>query len=456
MRKVHLVGIAGAGMSAIAQVLHERGEAVSGSDLAGSVYSQGLERAGVKIAYGHRAQNVAEADVVVISSAVPASNPEVVEARRRGIPVLRREAFLGELTSGWRTIAVAGTHGKTTTTGLIAWLLDRAGRAPSFIVGGMLSDFGTNARSGSGAEFVIEADEYDRAFLGLHPSIAVVTSIEHDHPDMFATPADYLEAFRAFIDQAQETIIVCLDDPTAASLARPSLERITYGVEAGADWRAEEIRPNQAGGSDFLVLRRGEVAGLARTRLPGIHNVRNSLGAMAAADRCGVAFSTIQGAIADFHGTQRRFELLGESHGVTVIDDYAHHPTEIKATLSAARWRYPQADLWAVFQPHTFSRARAFIDAFGGAFGEANHVVVTEIFASREAPDPSMTGEMVARHIEHPDVRFIPDLTEAARLLETAVRPGSVVVTLSAGDGNQVGKQLLEALEHRREDKANG
>jgi len=450
------VGIAGAGMSAIAKVLLERGEAVTGSDLASSDYAESLERSGVKITFGHRRENVADADVVVVSSAIPASNPEVFEARERGIPVLRRDAFLGELTAGSRTVAVAGTHGKTTTTGLIAWLLDRAGRAPSFIVGGMLSDFGTNARAGSGAEFVIEADEYDRAFLGLHPAIAVVTSIEHDHPDLFPTPAEYLEAFRAFVDQAEEALIVCQDDPAAASLTRSGLDRITYGLAADAEWRAEEISPNQAGGSDFLVLRGEEVAGLTRTRLPGIHNVRNALGAMAAADRCGVAFSTIQGAISDFHGTQRRFERLGEAAGVTVIDDYAHHPTEIKATLSAARSLFPQAEIWAVFQPHTFSRARTFLQAFGGAFGEADHVIVTEIFASREAPDPSMTGEMVAKTVSHPDVRFIPDLAEAAAMLEMAVRPGAVVVTLSAGDGNLVGKLLLEALKLRKEDEANG
>jgi UDP-N-acetylmuramate--alanine ligase len=456
MRKVHLVGIAGAGMSAIAQVLHERGEAVTGSDLAGSVYAENLERAGVKISYGHRPENIDEADVVVISSAVPASNPEVIEAGRRKIPVLRRNAFLGELTAGSRTIAVAGTHGKTTTTGLIAWLLDRGGRGPSFIVGGMLSDFGTNARAGSGAEFVIEADEYDRAFLGLRPAIAVVTSIEHDHPDLFPTPAEYLQAFQEFVAQTQEALVVCRDDPAAAALQRAGLDRTTYGLTQEADWHAEEISPNQAGGSDFLVLRGANVAGLVRTRLPGVHNVRNALAAIAAADRCGVDFSTIQGAISDFHGTQRRFETLGTAAGVTVIDDYAHHPTEIKATLSAARSLYPGSEIWAVFQPHTFSRARAFLTAFGGAFGEADHVIVTEIFASREAPDPSMTGEMVAAHVSHPDVRFIPDLQAAAEALEAVVGPGSVVVTLSAGDGNIVGKQLLQALKHRKEDESNG
>jgi UDP-N-acetylmuramate--alanine ligase len=443
-------------MSAIAQVLHGRGEAVTGSDLAGSVYAENLEQAGVKIMYGHRPENVGDADVVVISSAIPATNPEIIEAGRRGIPVLRRSAFLGELTAGARTIAVAGTHGKTTTTGLIAWLLDRGGRAPSFIVGGMLSDFGTNARAGGGAEFVIEADEYDRAFLGLHPAISVVTNVEHDHPDLFPTPAEYLQAFQEFIEQTQEALIVCHDDPVAASLARRGLDRVTYGLSQGSEWRAEEIRSNQAGGSDFLVLRGSDVVGLVRTRLPGIHNVRNALGAIAAADRCGVDFSTIQGAIADFHGTQRRFETLGAAGGVVVIDDYAHHPTEIKATLSAARSIFPQADLWAVFQPHTFSRARAFLQAFGGAFDQADHVIVTEIFASREAPDPSMTGEMVARNVSHPDVRFISDLNEAAAALEAAVRPGSVVVTLSAGDGNKVGKQLLQALKGRKEDEANG
>jgi UDP-N-acetylmuramate--alanine ligase len=445
-RRVHLVGIGGAGLSAIARILHERGDIVTGSDLVVSPYSTQLEQIGVSVTYGHQAENIGLADLVLASSAVPDSNTELEAARRAGIPVMRRPAFLGELTSGYQTIAIAGTHGKTTTTGLIAWLLDGAGLSPSFIVGGLLLDYGTNARAGRGPYFVIEADEYDRTFLGLQPRVAVVTSVEHDHPDIFPTLADVQRAFEAFSRQVEDMLVVCLENPGAAALMPEGISRLTYGFDPEAIWRAEEIRPNPAGGSDFLVLFQGETLGLVRTRLPGVHNVLNSLAALAVVDYIGVEFKIARDLLVSFRGLSRRFEVVGEVGGVTVIDDYAHHPTEVQATLRAARQRYPDATLWAVFQPHTYSRARALLDDFAKAFTEADHVIVTEIFASRERSDASISGKIIADRIEHGDVKFLSSLTEATEELLQRVRAGSVVVTLSAGDGDQVGRRLLQVM----------
>ena len=435
-------------MSGIARVLAERGETVTGSDQAPSSYARALESIGVPIAYGHAAQNVAGADLVLVSSAVPAANPELVAAREAGLPVVRREAFLGELTRGSRVMAVAGTHGKSTTTGWVAWLLSEAGMDPSFIAGGLLLDFGTNAHAGEGKAFVIEADEYDHAFLGLSPEVGVITNVEHDHPDCYPTPEDFRTAFQAFAERIERQMIVCVDDPGAASLSGPA-ERVTYGLDPKADWRAEEIRPNSAGGSDFLALQSGVLLGLVRTRLPGLHNVRNALASLAMSEAAGVPFATARQAMSGYRGVSRRSEIVGESGDVLVVDDYAHHPTEVKATLAALRQRYPSKTLWAVFQPHTFSRIRALMPGFAEAFADADQVLVTDIFAAREQPDGVVTGQRLVATLDHPAARFTGSLEDTARCLMDEVKPGSVVVTLSAGDGNRVGQMLLEELRLR-------
>jgi UDP-N-acetylmuramate--alanine ligase len=435
-------------MSAIARVLAERGEIVTGSDQAPSAYSQSLESLGVPIAYKHQAENVAGADVVLVSSAILAENPEVIAARAAGLPVVRRRSFLGELTDGYRVIAVAGTHGKTTTSGLVAWILSEAKLDPSFIVGGVLLDFGTNAHAGSGKAFVIEADEYDRAFLGLKPEIAVVTSVEHDHPDCFPTPEEFHAAFQAFVDQVQRVVIVCADDPGAMAL-RCTAKRTSYGLGPQADWRAEEIRTNPAGGSDFLVLHAGEVVGLVRTRLPGEHNVRNVLAALAATDAAGVAFGTARDALTGYRGASRRSEVIGEASGVIVLDDYAHHPSEIRATLAGLRQRYPERTIWAVFQPHTYSRLRVLMNDFAASFAAADHVLITDVFAARENADGTTTGRGLAERVEHPDCRYTGSIEQSAQVLVGEVQPRSLVVTLSAGDGNRIGQILLEELRLR-------
>ena len=445
-RKVHVVGVGGAGMSAIARVLMERGEQVSGSDLTVTEFSEALAELGVPITIGHRAEAVADADLVLVSSAVPDSNVELRAARSNGIPILRRPAFLSELVEGYRTVAIGGTHGKTTTTAMIAWILDRAGRQPSFIIGGIPKDFGTNSRHGSGVDFVIEADEYDRAFLGLHPAIAVITNVEHDHPDDFPTFETYKAAFATFVSGVQETLIINADDPVAISLPSQDLERITFGLGKTADWRAVDIRSNDAGGLDFVAVRGEKTTGLVRLRTPGEHNVRNALGALAATHTLQVDFATARAALADFHGVARRFEILGERNGVTLIDDYAHHPSEIRATLAAARQRFDEADIWAVFQPHTYSRTAALFDELAESFSDADHVIVTDIYPAREEPIPGVSASELAKVIRGPDVRYLPEIEEAAKLLLTKVKPKSVVLTLSAGDANRVVRLVYEGL----------
>lgn len=453
--RVHLVGIGGAGLSAIARVLLGRGLRVSGSDMAESPFTADLRALGAELFIGHDAAQVGDAELVVVSSAVPADNVEQLAARARGIPVLKRDAMLGLLMAGRTGIAVAGTHGKTTTTGLIAQILIDDGRDPTVVVGGLLPGLGANGRAGSGDLFVVEADEYDHMFLGLRPSVAVINNIEHDHPDIFADAASYLAAFHAFAHllPPDGRLVACADDPAARQLATdlPHPERvITFGLSAGAQWRGEELRPNQLGGSDFVVSWQGKTLGLARLRIPGEHNVRNALAAIAVTSDLGVGFGRIVQTLADFGGVARRFEEIGTVGDVVIIDDYAHHPTEIRATLSAARRRYPGRRLWAVWQPHTYSRTRLLLDEFAGSFETADRVIVLDIYRSRERDTLGLDAPQVtARMQSHPYVRYVGALRAAADYILDRVRPGDVVLTLGAGDGNRVGEMVLDGLQER-------
>jgi UDP-N-acetylmuramate--alanine ligase len=453
------VGIGGIGISAIARVLLEQGYRVSGSDLRPCAVAQALADAGAVVHVGHDAAHLGEADTVLISSAIPASNPEVVAAKQRGLPVLKRAEFLGRLMncrlSGTQTgIAVAGTHGKTTTTSMIVTILSRAGLDPTFIVGGVISSLNTNARAGGGPHFVIEADEYDHMFLGLRPTVAAITHLEHDHPDCFPTMRDMVAAFDRFVDlvPAEGLIVGCADQPAVADLldrvqARSRAAVLTCGLETERDWRAAELEVNSLGGYSFAVYESGKCWGTVRLQAPGIHNVQNALLALVVADHAGVRREQICEALEAFVGAKRRFEVVGQAGGVTVIDDYGHHPTEIRATLEAARARYAERPVWAVFQPHTYTRLAALWDEFCTCFDDADHVIVLDVYAARETDTLGLSAASLAEQIRHRNVEHIPGLEAAARAIVDRVEPDGVVITLSAGDGNRVGTRVLEQIE---------
>ncbi|HEU0297084.1 MAG TPA: UDP-N-acetylmuramate--L-alanine ligase, partial [Anaerolineales bacterium] len=371
MKHVHFIGIGGSGLSAIARLLLESGYKVSGSDRALTPFADEVRHAGATVYIGHHPRNIAGADEVVISSAVSMENPEVQAAKHSNVPVHKRADFLGQLMTDKQGIAIAGTHGKTTTTAMTAWVLHELGRDPSFIVGGVLNNLGVNAHAGKGNLFVIEADEYDNMFLGLKPQIAVVTSLEHDHPDMFPTLEAMYASFEKFVDLLPEdgTLIVSAEDAGAMTLIpharQKGINLIAYYIQSERTisspyWvMAREVKVNKRGGFDFVVSSNlgdlGLVSVEASLQVPGKHNVRNALAVFAIADLLGLTREGVAKALGKFTGTGRRFQLRGEANGISIFDDYAHHPTEIKSTLEGARARYPDRRIWAVWQPHTYS-----------------------------------------------------------------------------------------------------
>jgi UDP-N-acetylmuramate--alanine ligase len=456
---VHLIGIGGTGLSAIARVLRESGYEVSGSDRVLSHLAHNLQLDGVRIEIGHRAENVAGADLVVRSSAIPDNNPEVQAALAAGIPVLKRYDFLGSLMAGRKGIAIAGTHGKTTTTAMIAWMLTALGEDPSYIVGSVVKNMESNAHAGKSAYFVIEADEYDHMFLGLQPELIVVTNMEHDHPDCFPTPQDYQQAFQEFVRRLKPggRLLACSDDPGAAGLKQFAQDlgysALSYGFNEPADYLAADLAVNARGGFSCEVSCRdpeGMYSTLARLDLqvPGEHNVRNALAALGVAHLLGLPMEKAARALNDYQGSSRRFEVRGEVRGITIVDDYAHHPTEIKTTLAGARLRYPGRRLWAVWQPHTYSRTLALLDQFEAAFTDADQVVVTEVYPARE-PVQAFSARQVVEAMRHPAAHFVAGLDQAVSFLLNQVRPGDVVLVFSAGDADQISTGLLAFLSKR-------
>ncbi len=459
MHHIHLVGIGGIGLSAIARVLHAWGYQVSGSDVQPSTLTKQLETEGIDVYIGHQGEQMRGADLVIMSSAVRDDNPEVLAARQSGIPVLHRTHVLGEMMADRYGIAVAGTHGKTTTTALISFVLAQLGLDPTCIVGGVMNDTGSNARVGNGPYFVVEADEYDRTFLGLRPKLAVVTIVEMDHPDCFASLADVEQAFCDFADTLPDDGILVggFDCSFVRELVQRSSQRgmtrtVGYGLAAGCDWTARGIAVNAWGGNDFDAVLGGRVVARASIRLTGVHNVCNALAVLATAHSLGLDLQQVTEALGRFTGVQRRFELKGIAGDVVVIDDYAHHPTEIRATLEAARRRYGKRPIWVVFQPHTFSRTRSLLDEFAASFADADHVIVTDIYAARETDDGAVHARDIVARMRHADARYIASLREAVSVLVKNVRPGEVVLTLGAGNGNIVGEKLLALLPDEVED----
>lgn len=458
MVDVHLIGIGGSGLSAIARLLLESGFSVSGSDRQASPVLESLVKAGARVFVGHDPENIAGAKLVVRSSAIPDDNVEVQSALAANIPVLKRADFLGSLMDERTGIAVAGTHGKTTTTAMIAWMLSSLGQEPSYIIGSDSRNLGTNARAGKGSAFVIEADEYDRMFLGLKPKIAVITNVEYDHPDFYLAEEDYFQAFSEFASNLEQdgVLLLCGDDAGAARLlgeaSSHGIRALSYGIcEQDYDYYARGMAHNPVGGLTFEVIirTRGTEPIRIALQVPGEHNVRNCLAALAVADQLGLPLNEAARSLSAFKGTGRRFEVLGDANGVTVIDDYAHHPTEIRATLSAARARFPGRQLWVVWQPHTYSRTRSLFADFASAFIEANHVVVTEVYAAREPVAADFSALQIVQAMGHPDAYFIPDLTQTTAFLLTHLDQGDVLLVLSAGDADQVSAQVLAALKER-------
>lgn len=459
---IHFVGIGGFGMSAIARVLLQQGYTVSGSDLRANDLTRALRAAGAAIYQGHAAAHIAGADLVVTTSAAQDDNPEIAAARARGVPVLRRRDLLGELMAGRTGIAIAGTHGKTTTTALLVHTLITAGMPPTYIVGGVMANTGDNAGIGASDYFVIEADEYDYMFLGLRPQIAAILNVEHDHPDMFPTRADVIDAFSQFADRLEPggLLVACADDAAATALAEArravvGQPAITYALDAAADWSATKLEPLAAGGTRFVARKGAAPLGALTIAAPGRHNVLNALAVLAIADRLGVPFGAVAEAFATFKGTGRRSDVMGQAGGVTVVSDYAHHPTAIRATLAAFAERPGIGDLWAVWQPHTFGRMRTLANDFADAFGAADHVLVTDVYSVRETPGPGLDAPGMAARIaaqRHADARWTGDFDATAVALLDGVQPGDWVLILSAGDAPAIGDMLLARLREVEKD----
>ena len=458
VRHIHFVGVGGAGMSGIAEVLLDYDVKVSGCDQSRSEATDRLAGLGARIDLGHSGEHLSGVDLVVRSSAVSRDNPEVLAAKALGIPVVRRAEMLAELMRLKYGIAIAGTHGKTTTTSLVGTILTAAGLDPTVIVGGRLRASGTGARIGRSSYLVAEADEFDRSFLGLlSPVVAVVTCVDRDHLDTYRDLAEIEDAFVSFAAKVPffGQIVACLDDSGVQRIL-PRLEghRVTtYGLSPQSDIAASAVEATPQGTS-FTVRRNrrdgGEDLGRVELPLPGLHNVRNTLAAIGVGLALDLELPAMLGSIASFPGVHRRFERLGAWRGASVVDDYAHHPTEVEATLQAARQAYPRAAIHAVFQPHLFSRTRDLADEFGRALLAADHAVVTEIYPSRESPIPGVSGEAVvraARASGHRAVSFVAAWRDVPALLAENVQEGDLVLTLGAGDINRLGVQLVgEAL----------
>jgi UDP-N-acetylmuramate--alanine ligase len=455
-RRIHFVGVGGIGMSGIAELLANLGYTVSGSDAKRSETTRRLEtKFGVRVYEGHAAEHVGEADVVVFSSAVRATNPEVVEANRRGIPVIPRAEMLAELMRLRFSIAVAGSHGKTTTTSMIALALERAGLDPTAVIGGRLSAFGSNARLGAGEYMVAEADESDRSFLMLWPSIAVITNIDHEHMENYGSFEDLQQAFADFANKVPfyGSVIACADDPPLRQVL-PRIKRrlVTYGLDnpeaqiAGADVEIGSF------GARCTVHRQGPdgtgVLGKLELAVPGRHNLLNALATVAVGERLGVEFGRVASALGEFLGAERRFERHGEAGGVLVVDDYGHHPTEIAAVLAAARATLGRRIVVA-FQPHRYSRTQKLLEAFGPSMKDADEIVLTDIYAASEDPIPGITVDTLADAVRLGSgrpVHVVPRLEDVVPALLKVTRAGDVVITLGAGSIGSVPAKLLDAL----------
>jgi len=452
-RRVHFVGVGGIGMSGIAELLANLGYVVSGSDEKSSQVTARLATLGIRVAQGHEATNVGDADVVVVSSAVRSTNPEVREAVRRQIPVIPRAEMLAELMRLRFSIAVAGSHGKTTTTSMIALVLERMGLDPTAVIGGRLSAFGSNARLGRGELMVAEADESDRSFLKLFPTIAVMTNIDHEHLENYGGFDDLQQAFVDFANKVPfyGAVIACVDDPNLAAVVPRITRRVkTYALDRDADVRGAgvELGPFSA---------KATVEGLGELSLnvPGRHNLQNALAAVAVGLELGLPFDGIAHGLEQFRGAERRFEVKGEPNGILIVDDYGHHPTEIAAVIAAAKTL--RRRIVVAFQPHRYTRTAALMNDFGPSLAGADHVVLTDIYSAGEDPIPGVTIEALADNVRRTvsaPVTVAHELTDVVEAVAAVTRSGDVVLTLGAGSIGSIASKLVDAFQPTREAKA--
>ncbi len=453
VKYVHFIGIGGIGMSGIAEVLANLGFEVSGSDLKKSKVTDRLEKMGIRVHEGHAAENVGEAQVVVYSSAVRDDNPEVVIAKHKNIPVIPRAEMLAELmTLKPYSVAVAGSHGKTSTTSMVATVLGNAGIDPTTIVGGVVDTLGSNARLGSSDWMVAEADESDRSFLMLYPTIAIVTNIDREHMDSYADMIDVLSCFRDFVNKVPfyGAAILCLDDPNVqAIIPFVKRRRVTYGFTAQADISASEVRYDDQFGSTFLVTEGDQMLGEVHLPVPGKHNVYNALAAIAVGLELEIPFEKISEGMGMFKNANRRFQFKGEAQGITIVDDYGHHPTEITATLSAAKNGSGGKRTVVIFQPHRYTRTQDLMEDFARSFNNADVLFVCEIYAASEDPIDGVTAEILTEKIRqfgHKNVHYIGDIETAVEKVREYLKDGDLLITLGAGSVSKLSEQMLETL----------
>ena len=457
IKQVHFIGVGGVGMSGIARVAHDQGMQVSGSDIKESRYTKQLREAGITVFIGQKAENIPEGDpVVVISTAILENNPELIEARRRGLEIWHRAQMLAHLGVGLDTLAVAGTHGKTTTSSMLASALDALGADPTFLIGGIVRAYGTNAHSGTGAHYVVEADESDKSFTYLSPKAVLVTNIEADHLDHYKDLDEIYDKFHDFMGLVPEdgVIVACGEEPHVVEIARSEgLRMYTYGFNQGCDVRITSYEPHGIGSRYAAVMPDGtQVEGTIKQN-PGRHNVLNATGVITLLWALGFDAAKVAQALSGFAGVRRRFDLVGEVGGVTVVDDYAHHPTEIAATISAAAG-LGYKHVHVLFQPHRYSRAPLFTqvlhDEFGAAFDKADSVTFMDVYPAGEAPVPGVSGKtflnVVLEHEGHPQADFVAHRVDVVPHLMEKLQPGDLVITMGAGDVTAMGPQIIDAL----------
>ena len=453
IKAVHFIGIGGAGMSALAYVLIKRGYHVTGSDLKPGYMANKLAKEGAVVFIGHAACQIEGAEAIVVSTAIHQNNPELLEARARQIPVLHRSDILAYLINKHKGVAVAGAHGKTTTSSMLACITHEAGIDPTVVVGGIVDNIGGNALNGQGDYVVAEADESDGSFLKFHPYLAVITNIENDHLDHYGTEEKIQEAFLQFVNGMREdgTAVLCYDNEKVRELgAKTNKPIITYAIEHAADYTAKDIcfGPH---GTDFTVCHAGQELAKAHLIIPGRHNVLNALGAIAASQKIGISLESTLASLAKFGGAKRRFETKGRLNGIWVVDDYAHHPTEIAVTLKAAKQTKPKR-LICIFQPHRYTRTKLLLQQFSTCFVDCDELILTEIYAASEDPIPGVNGAMLAKTIEnttHQKVTFLPTFAEITKYLEGHVEEGDLVMTVGAGDVLRIGEALVHDLKRR-------